>query len=69
MPVEMGLGLGPDQMLKIMEEVALQPEEGNASLPEETNESKSSSLINTHSMLDVLERLEHNFRIPPQTRS
>ena len=64
-PVEVGLGPGPDQMLKIMEEVALQPEEGNASLPEETNESKSSSFINMNSMSDVLERLGHNFRIPP----
>ena len=48
-----------------MEDVALQPEEGNASLPEEINESKSSSFINMHCMLNVLERLGHNFRIPP----
>ena len=50
-------------MLKIMEEVALQPEEGNASLTEAINESKSSSLINMHSMLDVLERLGHSFTL------
>ena len=53
-------------MLKIMEDVALQPEEGNASLPEEINESKSSAFINMHCMLDALERLGHNFRISPQ---
>ena len=66
-PVEMGLGLAlrPYQMLKIMEDVALHWEEGNASLPEKTIESKSSFFINIHSMLDVLERLGHNFRIPP----
>ena len=52
-------------MLKIMEEVALQPEEGNAGLLEEINESKSSSFINMHSMLDVLESLGHNLRILP----
>ena len=56
-------------MLKIMEDVALQREEGNASLLEEINESKSSSFINMHCLLDVLERLGHNFRIPPQKSS
>ena len=56
-------------MLKIIEEVTLQPEEGNVSLPEEINESKSSSFINMHGLLDVLERLGHNFRIPLQKRS
>ena len=48
-----------------MEEVALQPQEGNASLPDEINESKSTSSINMHNMLDVLERLGYSFRILP----
>ena len=32
-------------------------------------ESKNSSFINMHSMLDVLERLGHNFRILPRRGS